>query len=611
MGANKNVPPLHNTLLIAEDPYLTASVCSVLSIRKKYLPVIDFPRLQRNDYEAEITRRNNSAARLQPKIIIMVSPTEDIRKSFQKYFSPEVVEYIYSLDDLKNTKAAPQTWHKDILHWERNNIGVGLLNALNQKKQIVFTDQDKSISATENHSEHLVVVEEGNLLSEVIAANYAYSIGADICSIPEVSEDDADIICERFYSSSTSSRFINQSEELGNLKNELRSLSSTIPLDNRKILTFITRSVPWGFAYPEVPSTHIYSYPEMGLSLINAFVAEQPNSNGLSLALMIDPKTVSMSEVDSIRKTFRNRRISQKILKGPGATVYNVTRNIALLPYDLLLISTHCADVSGVRCTYKYTDSEGIARTLVTDIAFGISQMPEDDEKLDVMHFISFVSLDGVDWRNRKAKENLYVGKAMDDFTERLEKSLKGDIEFKPVKSEPVERVYGSSALKMWDHNYIPVAEQIAGQGSPIIINNACCSWHRLATEFMFANARGYIGTLFEVLDSHACQIVMKLTDKYFGKPLAVALWRSQNDVYQDSVKRPYVLIGPHFQKLRVSHLDHLELISRRLNSNYANTHRILIRESRDDQKKYIQQQLQFLKGEIEGLENSRLQENH
>ena len=41
----------------------------------------------------------------------------------------------------------------------------------------------------------------------------------------------------------------------------------------------------------------------------------------------------------------------------------------------------------------------------------------------------------------------------------------------------------------------------------PIILNNACSSWHRLAGDFIFGQARLYIGTLFEVMDAQTGEL--------------------------------------------------------------------------------------------------------
>jgi len=62
--------------------------------------------------------------------------------------------------------------------------------------------------------------------------------------------------------------------------------------------------------------------------------------------------------------------------------------------------------------------------------------------------------------------------------------------------------VLRTAALKMYDHNYIAVPRANANGRAPIVINNACGSWHRLAETFSFSNARAYIETLFPISTS-------------------------------------------------------------------------------------------------------------
>jgi hypothetical protein len=223
--------------------------------------------------------------------------------------------------------------------------------------------------------------------------------------------------------------------------------------------------------------------------------------------------------------------------------VYQAANTISLFPYDLLLISTHCGDAPGWRFTYKFIDSEGLPRHLVVDVAVGIKMIPGKDT-VNVTQFTRFVSLDGVDWNDSETKRSLYVGTAVRDYMERV---AAGTLE--PLSREEVTRVPSSMALHMADGNYIALPETLASRGSPIVINNACASWHRLAGGFMFGNARCYLGTLFDVIESEAQEMVERLFAKEFGTELAFALWRAQNSMYGENVRRPYVMVGCHFQR--------------------------------------------------------------
>lgn len=172
---------------------------------------------------------------------------------------------------------------------------------------------------------------------------------------------------------------------------------------------------------------------------------------------------------------------------------------------------------------------------------------------LSVTQFIRFISLDGVDWCDPKKDEKIYVGRAILDY---LERTRSESNPLQPVKKDTVSRVVGSSALKLYDHNFIVLPRALADEGTPIIINNACTSWHRLASNFQIAGARAYVGTLFPVTASEAQEVIIKLLDKHAGKPLPAAIWSAQREVYGTGLRRPYAVTGVYPQRLRVKGQD-------------------------------------------------------
>ena len=209
---------------------------------------------------------------------------------------------------------------------------------------------------------------------------------------------------------------------------------------------------------------------------------------------------------------------------------------------------------------------EGLPRTLVVDLAVGFART-DDPEVLKVGQYMRFISLDGVDWTDRAAKAELYVGKAMTDF---MDRERDRSTELTPVKKDTVERVVGSAAMKMSDSNLLFAQHTVAGVGTPIIVNNACLSWHRLAKDMMFGGVRGYIGTLFPITPFEAAEVVTKVLDDHWGKPLPTALWAAQRDVYKSDPRRPYVVAGVFPQRLRVEPRDYPARIKRQLAGSLA-----------------------------------------
>src|SRR5207302_8768588 len=84
-------------------------------------------------------------------------------------------------------------------------------------------------------------------------------------------------------------------------------------------------------------------------------------------------------------------------------------------------------------------------------------------------------------------------------------------------------------------------------------------------------NARAYMGTLFPVTEFEAQDIADRLLNRHFGKPLGLALWHAQNEIFGDSIRRPYALVGAHFQSLRTTRVDAPALILSRLERSLRN----------------------------------------
>jgi hypothetical protein len=271
---------------------------------------------------------------------------------------------------------------------------------------------------------------------------------------------------------------------------------------------------------------------------------------------------------------------------------------IELFPYDLLLIATHCGDVSGHRWTYEYEDSEGYLRTLVVDIALGIGRT-EVEDLLNVTQFMRFVSLDGVDWNNTAEKKKIYVGKAISSFMELLSRTP----ELTPIKKDVVDRVSGSAALAMADGNLIALPRSLAHENTPIVVNNACVSWHRLAKNFMFGGARAYVGTLIPITPVEATAVIERILGKHFGKPLPLALWAAQRDVYGPGGRAPYVMMGVFPQRVRASRINAPRYIMGQLARGLVAWRRMLAgaQPNNETQQRSLESHVRYYERELTG----------
>lgn len=541
-------PVLSTEAIVSDDAELAAALSSALACRNTYLPVLDGPRLTRPDRGSEIIRRVATIAHVGAKSTLLAGLSAEARDAMINEL-PKNHAKVVGLGDVTALSADPKRAERPRLVWGRDHIGLGLLKALYSRQLIEFTDKESPRDAVPSKSGHLVICEAHEPLSEVIAANYAYALNAGLHIFGETDEVESKALLEAYYSIDAPG--VNAAAERARLSARMRELVGAVDLPANGSLTFIVRQLPIGVAFPELPGTHLFTYPDLGRAVVNGFAAEQPGTRCTNVAVLVNPQKVAAPEIEAAAKLLPERKIFVRRYEGRGANVRAVSEMVDLFPYDLLLFATHCGDASGYRWTYEYRDSEGINRKLVVDVAIGVGHTDEED-MLRVMQYNRFHALDGVAWNDPVAKADLYVGSAIRDWSERIR-----DKAFEPVHREPLDRVLGSAVLAMADNNYLPMPRALACEGSPIIFNNACVSWHELAGRFMFSNARAYIGTLYPVSDIEAEAVAVALLGKHFGKMLPQAMWSAQNSVYgEGGDRRPYVVSGVYPQRLRSTRED-------------------------------------------------------
>lgn len=535
-------PAFNPTVLISDSPELAAQLSAALSMKGTYLALIDSPRLTRSDAHAEVIRRTNAISTTQVSKVVIAGGSDEVVASFNGRIPPSFVKRVDTLTDASLAPAGIRLKQGAPIRTRRDCIGPGLLQALRAKCQLEFDDEAAPVRYVPPSSAHMVVCEDEDRLSQVIAANYAFAIGAGLQLIPSPTEPFVDEVNERFYSAA-SDEFGSTTNKLEYLALHLRQYLKGLNLAGVQSMTFITSGVPWGFAVQEMPTTHLFVYPDLGISIIHGLAGSMNQGRPLRLIAMVDPGQVQSQEVVMANRCLIERGPVVMAFRNNLANVRSVSHMLDLVPYDLLFIATHCGDVKGRRETYRFLDSSGKERTLVLDMAMqatpGLS-----DEKVEVKQYQRFISIDGVPWQNKEERMRT-VGSALLDFY------AEGAGDRTPASFEAVGRVVGSAALVMADGNLLATPMNAGANSFPIIFNNACVSWHELASRFMFGGSRAYIGTLIEVSDSEAQAVAMGVLDKYFGRPLAHALWSTQKEVSGGGIRRPYIMVGVYTQRLR------------------------------------------------------------
>ena len=401
----KTLPPrLHKTVCISDNTILAAEISSLYRKRGYYFTVLDSPRMGRSDATNEIIRRNNVCARIKSERIFLVDLEENAILGFSKLIGSPPLEIIKNRADIDNKIITQKIKKRKILKWGPQNLAIGLLKAKQTRMKLkIELENSPKDYFLRGETSNLVIYEDREDIASVITANYAFSIGASLLQIPSIDENIIQEFSESFYNIYATSENESVSSKLKKIRSSMRSLLTEFPLDEFTSITFITDGMPWGFSVPEVPSTHIFSYPDMGNAIANAISSYQDWSEGIRVALMVDPGKEEDSELVGISKIFSGQKTIVKKLYGKNATVYNAENNIRLFPYDILFISTHAGEISGRRLTFKYDDSEGIKREIVVDEAVGFGFEP-GSKMINVLEYERFVSLDGILWEDKPEK---------------------------------------------------------------------------------------------------------------------------------------------------------------------------------------------------------------
>lgn len=401
------VPPFESTALVADDAVLAARVSSLFTRPGRYLPVIDGPRMDRPDSSNEVSRRLDAVRRVGAKRLFLVGldPRGVAAMKRRLAAGVDVAGYDQLRSQLKGYVKLP----REQFQWGTDNLGVGVYQARLERKELVIDPSCASTSALVVAGTHLLVAcEAGDPLAEVTASNLAFAYGASYLVFESLPKQEHQAWVEELYAMGEGG---DVTARLADVAARARACFDGHDLAGFKAILFVTDGFPWGVAFPEVPTTHMYRYPDFGRSVVTGLWASQSPARGARNALLIEPALVQGGEIDAIVKVLNKNGTLTRVLPHRAATISRVQHMMDFLPQDVIVISSHAGDAKGSRVTYQYEDDDGRQRTLVVDQTHSIGYERRED-KFPVTEFTKFVSLDGVNWDDDAGKAALPVGTA-------------------------------------------------------------------------------------------------------------------------------------------------------------------------------------------------------
>ena len=393
------------------------------------------------------------------------------------------------------------------------------------------------------HHRHIVAVEKGDGMALVIARNLATACGADVFLLPEVTrerEKDIDDRLRRWANESGVSKDEARNEVLSFLTAQLGPLPAAKP----ESVTFITLGIPYGIYPFRCPTTHLVSFPLLGVSTLNGMVKSLNRARRSPAVVFIDPGSVEKSELKPLKEAFGKAGYLMRSATGANATAGQARELTELLPSDFIFYSTHCGEVRGRRITERFCDRHGKKHEISYDVVRNLS-LTSTPGMIHVESLTRFLSLDGISWNDDAAKRRINAGEVMKDFIE-LERRRKGDPKqydiIESIKSPPIK---SSDSLQMHDFAYCPMLQNVGGYMHPVVFNNACSSWREFAIRYGCNGASVYIGTSLDVLDSIAYKVAVSFAGAgAIGKNAGYALFRAQKEFVPQLGYTPYLMHG-------------------------------------------------------------------
>lgn len=513
---------LSRVVIVAGDAGLAEKVCSRLRKPGFYLPVIEAPTVRLVKYgmfDADCIRVSNAVRALKPETVLFLRLDPQVAAKLKGCF-PEI------------QPVSVETFDEALL----------LKHIKFTRKTVAYHDllSDGSNCCSLN----LFIVEGEFDISHVIATNLAIAHDGRLLAIAEVTDEELDFLKNKSRTWSNGSHDEKQqAREALTQFARARLPVQLVESSNAQSISFITRGVSYGVLPFHCPTTHYFSFPLLGLSVLSGMLKCQTRMR-CPVVVLIDPNTVGQSEFETLRITFGKAGYHLRLAYGQHATIKDATYLCQFLPSDFVFFSTHCGECDGQRIVERFPDRKGKFHEFCYDRGLSICPSP-GSELFEVLVLYIPISMDGVSWADDSAKEKIKAGELLEDFLHHERMNKEGPNASEILSNQESLKIKGFEALRMSDGNYFPMPQMVGGFHYPVVFNNACSSWRSQSTEFGCNGASVYVGTATDVLNSVAVVVASSFVKAVTsGKSIGIALFRSQKNFTEQFGYTPYLMHG-------------------------------------------------------------------
>jgi hypothetical protein len=491
---------------------------------------------------------NNAIVKLQAKTIFLAGMTKAQKSYIRAHIPKNMIIEIDSLADVSGNLAFLNKQFKGTVECRPTEVCTGLVLSKYAQKQLHIYDKAPSLPKKHiSKRRGVIIIENTGESHDIAAANFAFSVNADVALVAPVQKHQLHPLQKLIYEWKNGSN-----EAYSRLKQTITKRIKGIDFNQYEFATFFTRGLPYGLILNNIiPFSHVLINIDSGLFIFNNIVYETIPSS-VDTAVVFSPQLLGDEETKDVIATLENNNYVVRPVIGDRATVKAFDNYGGHFPYDAMHICSHGGEANGFYVVEDFPDRTGKIHRVEYEEVLGFS--PEDadvqgkgNEQILVTSKAIFRRFDGFAWGSNEIQK--MPGFIFEDMRKAMHQSRRDSVMRVRVK----EPIYTSCHIKCYDSLHQGEFRAIASHGCPVIFNNTCSSWYEIATCFIQAGARAYIGTIWNVGTTTAKNAAKRFYEELFvSGNLLLAFHKMLASITNKKYREIYLLWGLHFSTLRI-----------------------------------------------------------
>lgn len=562
------VPKINNRFICivgSNHRALAAVISSYLNETGLYLPMFVFNNIIIGDEETDnelleihelkqqsaiefATRINNFIVAARGCEYIIYGGLTEEQKSYIKYsFRHKLIEV--NTPEECEWYLSNLTSRQDYIECNSQSLDYGLSRCILENKLLRINDALADSNVDLYQSDGCIFIERTKYITDIIAMNYAISIGMDFIVIdqPTISLIEIEDLIEDWKENG-------KEDSYNDLSAHIFPNIESIDFTRYKFATFFTDRTPYSLLLKNVlPITHVHNFLSTDFFILNN-ISEYYNS-GFNTAVVFSPQYFKEDEeTKSVVRLLSSNQVNVNELLGKNASNYELGNTVQLYPFSILHICSHGGEISGFSSKTTFTDRLGNSHEVEFEevVSFAPSRQ---EEKIEVTSKYFWKKFDGLIWKSKEMKDKGYDHIVFIDMINHLKDAGKIERERKKI-------VYGSSSISCNDFPYQAMFNHLAGDyGFPFVFNNTCSSWSRISDSFLNHGASTYIGTLWAIDNVTASESAESFYKLAFSDSILSAFHRALRSTVGTKDENIYHIWGLHFSKLKAGYNLHMNKI--------------------------------------------------